>query len=251
MKNIFFASLISSQKLLCSARPPVATSGKSFFSHLILCKLTLFFCALLIAGGAFGQTQDEKDEAFRKVLTDRSAKIVNTLGITDSVKYRRLVKVVSNQYYEVNKVQDQFKATVKEIKARQLPGNNSDSLILQEDQKKSAQLTQLHGSYIGQLNKDLATEQVDKVKDGMTYNILEVTYKAYEEMILNLTNDQKEKIYGWLKEARELAMDEGSSEDKHKVFGKYKGRINNYLSTEGYDMKKEEKDWQERLKKKG
>ena len=75
----------------------------------------------------------------------------------------------------------------------------------------------------------------------MTYRVMPVTYTAYQDMILTLTTEQKEKIYNWLKEARELAMDEGSSEDKHKVFGKFKGRINNYLSAEGYDMKKEEK----------
>jgi hypothetical protein len=54
-------------------------------------------------------------------------------------------------------------------------------------------------------------------------------------------------MYGWLVEARELAMDEGSSEKKHAVFGKYKGRINNYLSAEGYDMKKEGEDWGKRI----
>jgi hypothetical protein len=67
-------------------------------------------------------------------------------------------------------------------------------------------------------------------------------------MIPALTPEQKGKICDWLKEARELAMDEGSSEDKHRVFGKFKGRINNYLSAEGYDMKKEEKAWQQRIK---
>ena len=75
----------------------------------------------------------------------------------------------------------------------------------------------------------------------MTYRVMPVTYTAYQEMILTLTTEQKEKIYNWLKEAREQAMDEGSSEDKHKVFGKFKGRINNYLSAQGYDMKKEER----------
>jgi hypothetical protein len=54
-------------------------------------------------------------------------------------------------------------------------------------------------------------------------------------------------MYGWLVEARELAMDEGSSDAKHAVFGKYKGRINNYLSAAGYDMKKEGEEWQKRI----
>ena len=43
-------------------------------------------------------------------------------------------------------------------------------------------------------------------------------------------------------------MDAGSSEEKHAMFGKYKGRINNYLSAAGYDMKQAEKDLAERQK---
>jgi hypothetical protein len=67
-------------------------------------------------------------------------------------------------------------------------------------------------------------------------------------MIPTLIDAQKVKIFEWLKEARELAMDGESSEKKHAVFGKFKGRINNYLSSEGYDLKKETSDWQLRIK---
>jgi hypothetical protein len=82
----------------------------------------------------------------------------------------------------------------------------------------------------------------------MTYRVFPITYAAYLDMLPNLTTEQKDKIYSWLKEARELAMDAGSSEKKHEVFGKYKGRINNYLSAAGYDMKKEGEAWQKRIK---
>lgn len=58
----------------------------------------------------------------------------------------------------------------------------------------------------------------------------------------------KEQILTWLTEAVELAMDAGTSDGKHQIFGKYKGRINNYLSAEGYDLQKERKDREERLK---
>lgn len=37
-------------------------------------------------------------------------------------------------------------------------------------------------------------------------------------------------------------MDAGSSDEKHTMFGKYKGRINNYLSAEGFDVKQAERD---------
>jgi len=67
-------------------------------------------------------------------------------------------------------------------------------------------------------------------------------------MIPTLTEAQKKQIYAWLVEAREHAMDAESSEKKHAWFGKYKGRINNYLSAAGYNLKKEGEDWEKRKK---
>jgi Spy/CpxP family protein refolding chaperone len=82
----------------------------------------------------------------------------------------------------------------------------------------------------------------------MTYDVLHVTYTAYQDMLPNLTDAQKKQILDWLTEAREHAMDAESSDKKHAWFGKYKGRINNYLAAAGIDMKKAEKEWQERIK---
>jgi len=95
-------------------------------------------------------------------------------------------------------------------------------------------------------DKELTPKQVDQVKDGLTYNVVHVTFNGYTQMIPELTDKQKEQIMAWLVEAREHAMDAGSSEKKHAWFGKYKGRINNYLSAAGYDLKKEGEDWQKR-----
>src|SRR5262249_9754562 len=119
-----------------------------------------------------------------------------------------------------------------------------------EDADKMAKLKQQHDAYIAQLKKELTNEQVEQVKDGMTYRVLPITYTAYQEMIPTLTEAQKQQIYTWLLEAREYAMDAESSDKKHQWFGKYKGRINNYLSAAGYDLKKEEEGWAARRKAK-
>jgi hypothetical protein len=71
----------------------------------------------------------------------------------------------------------------------------------------------------------------------MTYGVVQVTFNAYTKMYPDLTDAEKKQIMAWLIEAREISMDQGSSEEKHAVFGKYKGRINNYLSKQGYDAK--------------
>ena len=217
------------------------------FKSIIACLYFLFLSFIVNA------QQTESDPiaiGFRKTLHDRSVKIVNTLQITDSGKYNKVVELLTDQYFDLNKIHDKTKESIAAIKSQQLSEEEKANRIKKEEEAKKDRLSKLHKGFIAKLQKDLTEDQIEKIKNGMTYHVMSVTYTAYQEMIPTLTTEQKEKISNWLKEARELAMDEGSSEDKHKVFGKFKGRINNYLSAEGYDMKKEEKVWQERLKEK-
>ena len=68
---------------------------------------------------------------------------------------------------------------------------------------------------------------------------------------LKAAEEEKAQIYAWLKEAREFAIDAENSDRKHAFFGKYKGRINNYLAKRGYDLKKEREEWYKRVKARG
>ena len=89
------------------------------------------------------------------------------------------------------------------------------------------------------------------MKDGMTFGVVKVTYDSYLDMIPTLKEDEKTQILAWLVEARELAMDAESSKKKHETFGKYEGRINNYLAARGYDLQAERDAWYERVKARG
>jgi hypothetical protein len=81
----------------------------------------------------------------------------------------------------------------------------------------------------------------------MTYGVVPKTYQAHLDMIPSLTDFEKAQILAWLKEAREFAMDAENSNAKHGWFGKYKGRINNWLSKRGYDLVKEREAWYKRI----
>lgn len=186
-----------------------------------------------------------KNAEYKKVITERSAKIINTLNLTDSIVYNKALELLATQYIHLNKVHDEAKSSIRQLKSQAADSESGPAIRKVEDEKER-QLTKLHDQFIKALQANLTPAQIEKIKDGVTYGVLPVTYTAYQDMIPALTVAQKEKIYSWLVEAREKAMDQGSSEEKHKVFGKYKGRINNYLSEEGYDLKKEEKGWQER-----
>ncbi|WP_413669082.1 DUF3826 domain-containing protein [Mucilaginibacter sp. Mucisp86] len=203
---------------------------------------------LSVAGNAaFAQTT--ADNNYIKVITERSNKIVTGAGITDSVKFKKVRDIVVAQYNDLNTVYDTRKTKVNDIKTQMADdkaGANAKIALVDSDVVKQVKV--LHASYIKKLNKELSANEVDKIKDGMTYRIYPITYTAYQDEIPNLTDEQKDKIKGWLLEARENAIDAESSEKKHAWFGKFKGRINNYLSAQGYDMKKEGEEWQKRIK---
>ena len=80
----------------------------------------------------------------------------------------------------------------------------------------------------------------------MTYGRLKRDYNAQLEMIPTLTEEEKLQVLIWLKEAREFAMDGSDSKQKHFWFDKYRGRTNNWLSSRGYDLKKERDNWMKR-----
>ena len=203
--------------------------------------------SLIILYSISADAQNTVDTAYQKVIAERSKKIINTLGITDPVKYNKAQQLLAGQYFQLNTIHEGSKAAITAIKAKPLSKEEINEDVKKEEEKKSAVLMQLHGQFVALLKETLTKDQVEKVKDGMTYSILPVTWTAYMDMLQKLTQEQKDKMYAWLVEARELAMDEGSSDAKHAVFGKYKGRINNYLSAAGYDMKKEGEEWAKRI----
>jgi hypothetical protein len=169
----------------------------------------------------------DPEPAYTRTITGRAANIVKTLDIADSDKSARVRDLIVQQYRNLNAIQNQRD---KDVKAA--PESAADIR-----QCADALTTRVHQDYLAKLSAELTPEQVDKVKDGMTYGVLQVTYRAYLAQTPELTEAQKQKILEFLVEAREMAMDGGSSQEKHGIFRKYKGRINNYLVAEGYTLK--------------
>ena len=159
-----------------------------------------------------------KAVAHLQVLAERAAKIVDALKLDDPELSTRVRDEIAQQYLALGKLPDAGQAA-------------------------PAALDALHRRFLARLGARLTPAQVDQVKDGMTYGVVPITFDGYQQMLPNLTDEQRCEIHAQLLEAREYAMDAGSSDAKHAVFGKYKGRINNYLSRAGIDLKQAEKEW--------
>ena len=197
-------------------------------------KLTVLF--LLFAFCKLS-AQQYADPEYIKVTNERAAKIVDKLALGNKEKEAVVANVIAQQFRDLSKIQGERDAEIKKVK--------EDATLPKE--KQNEKIDKLHADYLKKLGKHLNEAKITEVKDGMTYGVLPVTVTAYNDMIPTLTKEEKEYIYNTLVEAREHAMDGGSSDEKHAWFGKYKGRINNYLSKRGYDLTKEREGWNKRI----
>lgn len=217
-------------------------------------KIVLMSLLLLcgwISAGAVDLNKENRDPKYVESIVNRSQKIVDKLGLTDVKAAEDVCNIIANRYFELNDIYEIRDAKVKNVKESGLTGDAKNEALKAAENEKDAALYRSHFAFPASLSLFLNEEQIEAVKDGMTYGVVKVTYEATLDMIPSLKEEEKVQIYAWLVEAREFAMDAENSNKKHAAFGKYKGRINNYLAKRGYNLTKEREEWAKRVKARG
>ena len=189
--------------------------------NLLICLLSFLTCATFAA--ETNVTAQQTEANYTKAIEGRTADILKVLDLPDANKTARVHDIIIAQYRALNAWHDANDAKLKAAK--------SDTNAVAQIQ---ASLKTIHNQFLAKLAENLTPEQVDAVKDKMTYGKVQFTFKGYMVEYPNLPEAQQQKVLELLKEARELAMDGGSSEEKTAIFNRYKGKINNYLSKEGF-----------------
>ena len=213
--------------------------------------MSLLFLCGWISAGAVDLNKENRDPKYVESIVNRSQKIVDKLGLTDVKVAEDVCNIIANRYFELNDIYEIRDAKVKTVKESGLTGDAKNEALKAAENEKDAALYRSHFAFPASLSLFLNEEQIEAVKDGMTYGVVKVTYEATLDMIPSLKEEEKVQIYAWLGEAREFAMDAENSNKKHAAFGKYKGRINNYLAKRGYNLKKEREEWAKRVKARG
>ena len=213
--------------------------------------MSLLFLCGWISAGAVDLNKENRDPKYVESIVNRSQKIVDKLGLTDVKAAEDVCNIIANRYFELNDIYEIRDAKVKTVKESGLTGDAKDEALKAAENEKDAALYRSHFAFPASLSLFLNEEQIEAVKDGMTYGVVKVTYEATLDMIPSLKEEEKVQIYAWLVEAREFAMDAENSNKKHAAFGKYKGRINNYLAKRGYNLTKEREEWAKRVKARG
>jgi hypothetical protein len=202
-----------------------------FFAALPFCQI----CAQEVKLDSAG-----RDAKYVEIIISRSQKIVDGLNLkcakaenqTKPCCQRKVLSIrniICNRYFQLNDIYEKFKKGTPEC---------------------DAELYKHHFELQSALAAYLTDEQIDAVKDGMTFGRLKRDYQATLDMIPTLTEEEKLQVLIWLREAREFALDAPDSKGKHFWFDKYRGRTNNWLSARGYDLQKERDQWIQRHKEK-
>jgi hypothetical protein len=216
--------------------------------HQTLVAALLLACSPALAASAAAPAGE--DPAYTQVITERADKLIAPLGLSDAAQAARIRDTIVDQYRHLSRIHDDLEAKLKQPEAGASDPAVAEAWRNVVQHKADLELFARHRTFVARLAAELSPVEVDQVKDGMTYGVVPITYKGYQELLPDLTAEQKSQILAWLIEAREYAMDAGSSEKKHWWFGKYKGRINNYLSAAGYDLKQAEQQRAARQKSK-
>jgi hypothetical protein len=182
--------------------------------------------ALLVSAAAFAAETNsvatEAEAKYTKAIEGRTDAILKILALHDTNKIAQVHDAIIAQYRALNAWHD-----ANDGKLRLERGDTNAVAEIR------ASLATIHQKFLARLAESLTPEEIDQVKDKMTYGKVQFTFSGYLAQYPDLTVAERGKILELLKEARELAMDGGSAEEKTAIFQKYKGKINNYLSKEG------------------
>jgi hypothetical protein len=180
-------------------------------------------------------TWAEKEALYTSSIEGRTGDILKSLTLTNATTSNTVHDLIIAQYRVMRSRDELINAKLEAMGKEISYANRAGEL--------EAESKVLHTHFFAELGKLLTPQDVEKVKDKMTYNKVKITFDAYTNIIPALTDSDKTKITELLTVAREKAVDGGSASEKSEIFQEYKNQINDYLNAHGHDVAKAYKDF--------
>ncbi len=161
---------------------------------------------------------------------------VTSLSQNDPEKEKRLTGVISTHLEAVKTWHNEHPAgTVPEgiNPVTGKPLSELDRQIIAD----SAMPKSVHENLMAGLRKELPEEQVEAILDKYTVGKVAFTMAGYHAIVPDLTTEEVTTIRGFLKEAREMAVDYKSMKQISAIFEIYKTRSEQYLNSNGRNWK--------------
>ena len=208
---------------------------------LLLCLALLSLIHLPVQGQESSGTS-LPPEAAAKAKSDagiekKAAEWVGDLKLEDAAREKRLIEVIGTHLKAVRDWHNDHPYTTVPAGINSVTGKPLSQL----DRQMIADSTQpksTHQDLMAGLRRELAEEQVEIILDRYTVGKVAFTMKGYKAIVPDLTAEEEKTILGFLKQAREEAVDYKSMEQISAIFEIYKTKYEQYLNSNGRDWKK-------------
>lgn len=162
----------------------------------------------------------------------RAQAYTDSLKLNDPEKEARVRTVILKHIKAVRDWNNEHPYTLVPEGINPYTGNQL-SQIDREVYINSTKPKSVHEGLMSGLRKDLTEEQVEKVFDLYTIGKVAFTMKGYFAIVPDLTPEEETTILGFLKEAREMAVDYKSMKQISAIFEIYKTKSEQYLNSKG------------------
>lgn len=220
--------------------------------------MTAIMTAALLSTHVQGYTA--KPAVFGKVLLVNELKLddelvkkatewVESLNLSDKAKEARLTKAVATHLEAVRNWHNEHPASTVPAGINPLTGlklSELDRQIIAD----SAMPATVHTDLMNSLKADLSESQVEAVLDKYTIGKVAFTMAGYKAIVPNLSEKEEATILGFLKQAREQAIDYKSMKQISAIFEIYKTKSEQYLNANGRSWRQMYKEYTDAIKAK-
>lgn len=166
----------------------------------------------------------------------RAAEWIDSLKLGDPAKEARVTTIVATHLKTIRDWHNEHPYTTVPAGINPVTGiplSNLDRQMI----ANSAMPKTVHEALMTGLRQDLNEEQVDAVLDKYTVGKVAFTMKGYHAIVPDLTPEEEATILGFLKQAREQAVDYKNMNQISAIFEIYKTKSEQYLNSKGRNWK--------------
>lgn len=191
---------------------------------------------------------DERRIAENAKVAETAAKWVATLHVGDPTKEARVASLIATHLGAVRDWHNSHPG--KDVPEVDAATGKKRSALERQFIADAAMPKDAHTTLMSGLRAELTPTQAEAVLDCYTEGKVAFTLKGYKAIVPDLTTQEEEVILGFLKTAREEAIDFKGSKLISAVFEIYKTKCEQYLNQNGRNWKQLYKAYTDAIKAK-
>jgi hypothetical protein len=181
--------------------------------------------------------QKEKSDADQEA---KAAEWVQSLNLKDAAKEAKVKAAIASHLKAVRDWHNEHPYTTVPAGINPATGNRLSDLDRQVIANSAIPKT-VHDNLMATLKAELTPDQVEAVLDKYTIGKVAFTMQGYKAIVPDLTPEEEAKILGFLKQAREQAIDYKNMNQISAIFEIYKTKSEQFLNSNG-------RNWRELFK---